>query len=99
MMETTSKRNGVTTVGRKREGQPKNVRGTPAGKFGQHLEALMIRAGMTTSELADRIEATPDAVRKYLRGTHTPAIDKWPRIARVLGLKNAKDLVPDIPAE
>ena len=84
-------------VGRKREGQPKNVRGTPAGKFGEHLEQLMIRAGLTPPELAERIGVSADAVRKYLRGTYTPVIDKWPQLARALGLKNAKDLVPDLP--
>jgi hypothetical protein len=59
----------------------------------------MIRAGLTTAEFAERIDVTPDAVRKYLRGTYTPVIDKWPQIARVLGLKNAKDLVPDLPVD
>ena len=86
-------------AGRKREGQPKSVRGTPAGQFGQHLEQLMIRAGLTPPELAERIGVTPDTVRKYLRGAVVPVIDKWPKIARTLGLKNAKEIIPDLPLD
>jgi ribosome-binding protein aMBF1 (putative translation factor) len=90
-------RGGAKTVGRKREGQPKSVRGTPAGKFGQRLEALMMRAGLTTTELSARIGITPDTLRKYIRGVLTPDIDRWPDVARALGLKNAKELLPDLP--
>ncbi len=87
------------TVGRKREGQPKSVRGTPAGKFGQRLEELMQEAGLTPPELAERIGVTPDVVRKYIRGAVTPVIDRWPVIAKALGRKNARDLVPELPVE
>ena len=86
-------------MGRKRDGQPKSVRGTPAGKFGQHLEQLMVSAGLTTTEFAERIGVTPDTVRKYLRGAAVPVIDKWPKIGRTLGLKNAKDIIPDLPLD
>jgi ribosome-binding protein aMBF1 (putative translation factor) len=89
---------GVVTVGRKREGQPKAVRNTPAGKFGQRLEELMSKSGFTPNEFAERIGKTPDMVRKYLRGDNTPHIDDWPMIAHVLGLKDASDLLPKLPA-
>ena len=56
-------------------------------------------AGLTAAEFAREAGVTEDAIRKYYRGTDTPRIDRWPRIARALGLKNAKDLLPDIPVE
>src|SRR5689334_9250800 len=85
---------GSKPRGPSRAGQPKEVRGTPAGKFGQRLEELMVAAGLTTTELAERIGVTPDVVRKYIQGRVTPVIDRWPTVAKALGLKNAKDLLP-----
>ena len=82
-------------AGRKREGQPKRVRGTPAGRFGQHLEQLMVRAGLTTSEFAERIGVTVDVVNLYIKGTRQPPFKNWQTIASVLGLRNLRELVPD----
>jgi len=84
-------------MGRKRLGQPKDVRNTVAGKFGQRLEQLATEAGLTTAEFADRAGVTEDAIRRYFRGADVPRLDRWPEIARALGLKNAKDLLPDLP--
>ncbi len=86
-------------MGRKRSGQPRSVRKTVAGKFGQRLEQLATAAGLTTAQFARKAGVTEDAIRKYFRGTDVPRLDRWPRIARALGLKNAKDLLPEIPAE
>lgn len=86
-------------MGRKRAGQPRGVRNSPAGKFGKHLEQLAIAAGLTTADLAKRAGVTEDAIRKYFRGVDVPRLDRWPRLARALGLKNAKDLLPDLPVE
>jgi hypothetical protein len=86
-------------MGRKRAGQPRSVRTTVAGKFGQRLEQLAAAAGLTTAEFSRKAGVTEDAINKYFRGTDVPRLDRWPRIARALGLKNAKDLLPDIPVE
>jgi transcriptional regulator with XRE-family HTH domain len=86
-------------MGRKRAGQPRAVRNTVAGRFGRRLEQLATAAGLTTAEFARKAGVTEDAIRKYYRGTDTPRLDRWPRIARALGLKNARDLLPDIPVE
>ena len=91
--------NGDSSVGRKRVEQSRSVRGTPAGKFGRRLEQLASEAGLTTAEFAAKVGVTEDAIRKYFRGTDVPRLDRWPRIARVLGLKNAKDLLPDLRAD
>lgn len=84
-------------AGRKREGQPKSVQGTPAGKFGQHLEALMLRAGLTTTEFAERIGVKPDVVNLYIKGTRQPPFKNWQKIASALELRNLRELVPDLP--
>jgi ribosome-binding protein aMBF1 (putative translation factor) len=77
----TRERNGATaTVGKRgpeRQGQPRDVRNTPTGKFGQRLELLMVKAKLSTEEFAERIGVTPDAVRKYLRGDNIPNIERW----------------------
>ena len=83
-------------MGRKREGQPKEVQNTPAGKFGQHLEELMAKAGIEPNELAEAVGVTPGAVRFYLRGVSVPEFAKWPAIAKALKLKNVRELVPSI---
>ena len=84
-------------AGRKREGQPKSVRGTPAGKFGQHLEQLMTATGLSTTEFAERIGVTPAVVNFYIKGIRQPPFKNWQRIASVLGLRNLRELVPDFP--
>lgn len=86
-------------MGRKRLGQLRSVRNTPAGKFGRRLEQLVKDAGLTTAEFAANVGVTEDAVRKYFRGTDVPRLNRWPRIAAVLGLENARDLIPDLPSE
>ena len=94
-----NRRNGAATVGRKREGQPKENRETPSGKFGQRLEKLLARAGLTPVEFAERIDVTPDTVRKWLRGDNSPPLNDWKPIARILGVKDARELLPNIPVD
>jgi transcriptional regulator with XRE-family HTH domain len=84
-------------MGRKRIGQSRSVRNTVVGKFGQRLEHLAAEAGLTTAEFAEKVGLTEDAIRRYYRGADVPRLDRWPEIARALGLKNAKDLLPDLP--
>jgi len=84
-------------VGRKREGQPSKIKKKPAGKFGQHLEQLMIRAGFTTAEFADRINVSVDVLNLYIKGTRQPPFKQWEKIAIALDLANLRDLVPDFP--
>lgn len=74
-------------MGRKRIGQPRGVRYTVAGKFGQRLEQLATAAGLSTAEFAKKAGVTEDAIRKYFRGTDVPRVDRWPRIAATLRLE------------
>ena len=74
-------------MGRKRAGQPRAIRNTVAGKFGRRLEELAAAAGLTTAAFARKADVTEDAIRKYFRGTDTPRLDRWPRIAQRNGHK------------
>lgn len=69
-------------MGRKRIGQPRGVRHTVAGKFGQRLEQLATAAGLSTAEFARKAGVTEDAIRKYFRGTDVPRLNRWPRTSR-----------------
>jgi transcriptional regulator with XRE-family HTH domain len=80
-------------MGRKRAGQPRRVRHTVAGQFGRRLEQLATAAGLTTAEFAKKAGVTEDAVRKYFRGTDVPRLDRWPRIARALGVEMTPEIV------
>lgn len=82
-----------------REGLKPGIEGTPAGLFAVHLEKLMVRKKLTPDEFAERAGVSTDMVRKYLRGTNTPDIDRWPALARALGLKDARALLPKLPVD
>ncbi|MBA3313522.1 MAG: helix-turn-helix transcriptional regulator [Planctomycetaceae bacterium] len=84
---------------RPREGRKPEIEGTPTGLFAANLERLMQKAKLEPDEFAKRIGVSTDAVYKYIRGTNTPDLDRWPDIARVLGLKNARNLLPSMPVE
>ena len=86
-------------MGRKREPQPLEVRGTPAGMLGERLFTLVGDANLTPAEFAERIGVTEDAVRKYFRGVQSPVINRWPAIAKAVGLADAKDLLPKLPVD
>jgi transcriptional regulator with XRE-family HTH domain len=85
--------------GRKRQGQPEDIRGTPLEKFGELFRSLVEKSGLNTLELAERTGLTPDSIRRYLRGERIPNIGKWLELARALGLKDVKDLIPSIPID
>jgi ribosome-binding protein aMBF1 (putative translation factor) len=90
---------GAATVGRKRKGPPRDVRGTLSAKFGQHLEQLATDAGLSADAFAHAIGKSNQSVWKYFRGIHLPHVDDWPKIAKVLKLKSIRELIPDIKSE
>ena len=81
-------------MGRKRVGQSRSVRVTLAGQFGSHLEELVTRSGMSVDEFAAAIGKSKESVWRYFRGT-IPPINLWIKMARVLHLKNIRELLPD----
>lgn len=90
---------GAARVGRKRKPQSKAISRTPAGKFGARLEALADEANLTASELGKRIGKSEDTIWTYFKGRAVPHIDDWPRIAKALGLADAGELLPTLPAK
>jgi transcriptional regulator with XRE-family HTH domain len=65
---------------------------SPRGRFARRLRELA--DGLTPAELAERLECTDDAARKYLTGKRVPDLNDWPKIAKALGLKYWQDLLP-----
>lgn len=86
-------------AGRKRQPMPKEIRRTPSGKFGARLEQLVNAADLTVKEFAERIGKGEDSVWAYFKGKAVPHIDDWPKIAAALGLNDARDLLPEMPAK
>ncbi len=83
------------TVGRKRQPQPKEVRRTPAGKFGARLAALADAANLDADTLGKKIGKSGDTVRVYFAGRAVPHLNDWPKLAKALSLDSIKDLLPD----
>lgn len=96
-MPSATKVNGSkgATVGRKRQPQSPEIRKTLAGKLGARLAELAEAAGMDADELGGKIGKSGDTVRLYYAGKASPHINEWPRIAKLFGLQNPRDLLPE----
>lgn len=88
---------GRVTVGRKRIEQPRKVRDTDSGKFGQHLESLIAARGLSVPEFAIEIGTSTAVVYFYISGFRIPPFKKWRQMAKALGLKSVNDLLPKLP--
>ena len=83
-------------AGRPREGQAKGIRETDAGKFGQRLESLIDKSGLTVKEFADLLKVrvvstgitkagiSTDAIYLWFKGINQPPYRYWRTIANVL---------------
>ena len=82
----------VKRVGRKRKpftGKPK----TPSDKFAVRLGALV---GDDAQRVASDVGVSYDAVLKWCRGDNIPDLDRWPALAKSLGLKDWRELLPPL---
>lgn len=71
-------------------GKPK----TPRERFAARLREL---AGeRPASAIAEAMGVTTDTVLKWLRGDRTPDLDLWPNLAKTLGVKDPRDLLPPL---
>jgi ribosome-binding protein aMBF1 (putative translation factor) len=98
MAATATKMGGSqtrATVGRKRQPQTPEIRKTLAGKFGARLSVLADAAGLDADSLGSKIGKSGDTVRLYFAGKASPHINDWPKLAKVLGLANTRDLLPE----
>jgi len=58
--------------------------------FISNVESALHSLHMSKSELARKLEVTPQSVGRYLSGEHAPGIDKVAEIAAALGLTAAE---------
>ena len=70
-----------------------------AARFAGRLVELMSKKEMTADRLATKLDISEDMARKYLRGYSIPPLDDWQKIAGLLGLKDARELLPVLLAE
>lgn len=80
-------------VGRKRTSKPPKSLSLPERKFALRLAELV---GDRSGEVAEKVGVTHDAVLKWLAGRSVPSLDKWPKLAAAVGLKDYRDLLPPL---
>lgn len=62
-------------------------------KFVVHLAALI---GDNAVKVANEVGVSHDAVLKWCRGDTLPKLDHWPKLAKAVGLKDWRDLLPPL---
>lgn len=77
-------------AGRQREKTPDP--NTPEGMWAIHLEVLL--RNQDIDELAEAIGKDRSMVFKWLRGDNVPKLHIWDKIAKSIGLKDWRALVP-----
>lgn len=81
------------TVVRKRTSKPGRDLPLTLRKFAEHLSALV---GDDAVKVARAVGVSPDSVRKWCRGDMVPHLDHWPRLAKAVGLKDWRNLLPPL---
>jgi len=82
------------TIMTPRERKPLDLE-TYEGRFAQRLKALREKAKLSVEELATILGVSPHAVYYWESGRRQPKISDLPKIAEVLSMKKAKDLLPN----
>ncbi len=72
----------------------KDILKTPAGKFAKKLRALMADQGLTSHDVAARLETGEATVRHWMRGQGFPAVETCMALGRLLKLPDWRDLLP-----
>lgn len=80
-------------VGRKRTAKPPKTLSNAERKFALRLSELI---GDNAPAVAEKVGVSSDAVRKWCAGDSVPSLDKWPKIAAAVGLKDYRDLLPPL---
>jgi transcriptional regulator with XRE-family HTH domain len=89
MIAATAKIGG--SMGRPRT-RPTFKRDTPRRKFVHRLHDVVGRR--TFQEIADVVGVSRITVSKWFSGDNLPDLDYWPKLAKALGLKDWRDLLP-----
>lgn len=79
-------------MGRKRT-RPAFKRDTPRHRFVHHLHDITPDS-VTFQMIADAIGVAKITVAKWYSGDNLPDLDYWPKLAKVLGLADYRDLLP-----
>ena len=87
-----SKSKGAGTVGRQRTREPDP--NTPEGQCALYLRHLMTERDKDAKSLADEIGVGRTTVFNYLAGETTPSDTTRNAIAKSLGLRDYRDLMP-----
>lgn len=80
------------TVGRLREKEPDRTK--PEGQLSLYLAHLLRARDKTPDDLAEAIGVQRSTVFNWLRGDSAPPVKLWAPIAKALGLKDWRALVP-----
>ena len=68
---------------------------TYAGRFAARLTELREKKKLTAEEMAVLLEVSDQAIYYWESGRRQPHILDLPKIAKVLGVKKAKDILPN----
>ena len=78
-------------VGRKRTRKPPKELSAVERAFANHLAKLV---GDRSKDVAGAVGVSHDAVLKWCAGDSLPTLDRWPKIAKALGLRDYRELLP-----
>ena len=78
-------------VGRKRQ-RPDIKQDTVRHKFAHRLHDLA--GGRTYAQIAEVCGTSTETVSKWFAGENLPDLDYWPKLAKALGLKDYRELLP-----
>lgn len=78
-------------MGKKRTRKPSKDLSRAERAFANHLSKLV---GDKSGEVAAAVGVSHDAVLKWCCGDSFPSLDKWPDIAKALGLSSWRELLP-----
>lgn len=69
---------------------------TPRGKFATHLRELLEARGITSAELAKKLDIKEPTVRYWLRGETFPDIETLAALGKILGLEDYRQVLPPL---
>ncbi len=68
---------------------------TYTGRFAARLKMLREKAGLSVEELAESLGVTDQCIYDWEAARRQPKISDLPQISHAIGMKKAKDLLPN----
>lgn len=94
-MATATKNNRRAMPKPRKELTAKEKR-TPRGKFATHLRDLMDAAGLTSGEVAAKLDIREATVRYWLRGETFPDIETLVTLGKILHVEDYRHVLPPL---